>query len=157
MIFAIMGDGKRQPMQAAHDSNGRIVENFVKVVDIPFGAVGIEVISDYAPELVQVSKELDPQEQVEVWLFPGFEYTKKIAIIKSVRESTGFGLKESKDVVDLAQRQETMIFRGALATAKEFRRKAMQDGAKVQIRIPEEEGPSSENDWGETCGPECTT
>jgi large subunit ribosomal protein L7/L12 len=57
---------------------------------------------------------------------------KKIAVIKVVREITGLGLKEAKDLVDGAPKQ---IKDGvAKAEAEEMKKKLEEAGAKVELK-----------------------
>jgi len=56
----------------------------------------------------------------------------KIGVIKVVREVTGLGLKEAKDLVDAAPK---MIKEGAdKATAEEIKKKVEEAGGKVNLK-----------------------
>lgn len=56
----------------------------------------------------------------------------KIGVIKVVREITGLGLKEAKDMVDAAPK---MIKEGvAKAEAEDFKKKLEEAGAKVNLK-----------------------
>jgi large subunit ribosomal protein L7/L12 len=56
----------------------------------------------------------------------------KIGVIKVVREVTGLGLKEAKDIVDAAPK---MIKEGAdKATAEEIKKKVEEAGGKVALK-----------------------
>ena len=56
----------------------------------------------------------------------------KIGVIKVVREVTGLGLKEAKDIVDAAPK---MIKEGAdKATAEEIKKKVEEAGGKVTLK-----------------------
>ncbi|HAM35658.1 MAG TPA: 50S ribosomal protein L7/L12 [Elusimicrobia bacterium] len=57
---------------------------------------------------------------------------KKIAVIKSVREITGLGLKEAKDLVEAAPKA---VKEGvAKAQAEEMKKKLSESGATVELR-----------------------
>ncbi len=57
---------------------------------------------------------------------------KKIAVIKVVREITGLGLKEAKDLVDGAPKQ--LKDSVAKAEAEEMKKKLEEAGAKVELK-----------------------
>ncbi len=56
----------------------------------------------------------------------------KIAVIKAVREVTGLGLKEAKDIVDAAPK--VMKENVAKAEAEEMKKKLEEAGAKVSLK-----------------------
>jgi large subunit ribosomal protein L7/L12 len=57
---------------------------------------------------------------------------KKIQVIKTVRELTGLGLKEAKDLVEAAPKA---VKEGAAkAQAEEMKKKLMESGAVVELR-----------------------
>ena len=56
---------------------------------------------------------------------------KKIQVIKVVRELTGLGLKEAKDLVDGAPKA---VKEGAKAEAESVKKKLEEQGAKVEIK-----------------------
>jgi len=75
-----------------------------------------------------------PAEQTEfaVVLEAGFDATKKIAIIKVVRELTGLGLKEAKDLVEAAPKS---VKEGVDKPTAEKMKKQLEDvGAKAGIK-----------------------
>ncbi|NCA94130.1 MAG: 50S ribosomal protein L7/L12, partial [Sphingobacteriia bacterium] len=57
---------------------------------------------------------------------------KKINVIKVVREITGLGLKESKDLVDGAPKM--IKEKVAKADAEEMKKKLEEAGAKVELK-----------------------
>lgn len=57
---------------------------------------------------------------------------KKIAVIKVVREITGLGLKESKDIVEGAPK--TIKDGVAKAQAEEFKKKLVEAGATIELK-----------------------
>lgn len=75
-----------------------------------------------------------PPEQTEfaVILEAGFDAAKKIAIIKVVREITGLGLKEAKDLVEGAPKP---VKEGVdKATGEKFKKQLEDQGAKVTLK-----------------------
>ena len=76
-------------------------------------------------------KAADPTE-FNVILEAGFEASKKISIIKVVRELTGLGLKEAKDLVEGAPKA---VKENVDKAASEKMKKQLEDqGAKVTIK-----------------------
>jgi large subunit ribosomal protein L7/L12 len=58
--------------------------------------------------------------------------TKKIGIIKVVREATGLGLKEAKDIVDALPK--TIKEKASKKDAEEIKKKLEEAGAKVELK-----------------------
>ncbi len=58
--------------------------------------------------------------------------TKKIGIIKVVREATGLGLKEAKDIVDALPK--TIKEKASKKDAEEMKKKLEEAGAKVELK-----------------------
>ena len=65
----------------------------------------------------------------------GFDPAKKINVIKVVRETLNLGLKESKDVVEAAEKEPQKI-KEALPKkdAEELKKKLEEAGAKVELK-----------------------
>ncbi len=61
---------------------------------------------------------------------------KKIGVIKVVREITGLGLKEAKDLVEKAGTPEAKIKEGGVPKeeAEEIKKKLVEAGAEVEIK-----------------------
>jgi len=62
----------------------------------------------------------------------GYDAAKKINVIKVVREITGLGLKEAKDLVEGAPK--TLKEGVAKADAEEMKKKLEEAGAKVELK-----------------------
>lgn len=75
-----------------------------------------------------------PPEQTEfaVILESGFDAAKKISIIKVVRELTGLGLKEAKDLVEGAPKAVKEAV--DKATAEKMKKQLEDQGAKVTVK-----------------------
>jgi large subunit ribosomal protein L7/L12 len=75
-----------------------------------------------------------PAEQTEfaVVLEPGFDAAKKISIIKVVREITGLGLKEAKDLVEGAPKPVKEAV--DKPTAEKLKKQLEDQGAKATIK-----------------------
>ncbi len=80
---------------------------------------------------VVVEKAAEPTE-FNVILEAGFDAAKKISIIKVVRELTGLGLKEAKDLVEGAPKnvKENVD----KATSEKMKKQLEDQGAKVSIK-----------------------
>jgi large subunit ribosomal protein L7/L12 len=73
------------------------------------------------------------EEQTEFTvILAGFAADKKIGIIKVVRELTGLGLKEAKDLVEAAPK--TVKEQVAKAEAEEMKKKLTEAGATVELK-----------------------
>lgn len=62
----------------------------------------------------------------------GIDAAKKIAVIKVIREITGLGLKEAKDLVEGAPK--TVKENVAKAEAEELKKKITEAGGKVELK-----------------------
>ena|SRR5690554_115396 len=76
--------------------------------------------------------EAAAEEQTEFTLFLNEFGANKVSVIKAVREITGLGLKEAKDLVDSAPKE---IKEGmSKADAEEAQKKLEDAGAKVELK-----------------------
>ena len=74
-----------------------------------------------------------PPEQTEFTvILEGFDPAKKINVIKVVRELTGLGLKEAKDLVEAAPKEVKPDV--PKAAAEEMKKKLEAEGAKVSLK-----------------------
>jgi len=72
------------------------------------------------------------EEKTDFTVFMTSAGDKKIQVIKTVREITGLGLKEAKDLVEAAPKA---IKEGvAKAQAEELKKKLMESGATIELR-----------------------
>lgn len=108
----------------------------VKILEKKFG------VSASAPVAVQVAAGPSPagdQEGVEEKSEFNIQLTsvgdKKIEVIKAVRDVVGKGLKESKDLVDAAEKEPQMIKENVKKDeAEEIKKKFETAGAKVELK-----------------------
>ncbi len=91
----------------------------------PVAVAGPAVAAGAAPAAAEEKTEFS----VELKEAPA---DKKIAVIKVVREITGLGLKEAKDLVDGAPKQ--LKDGVAKAEAEEMKKKLEEAGAKVELK-----------------------
>jgi len=85
-----------------------------------------------ATAVVAPAEKKEEQTEFAVILESGFDAAKKIAIIKVVRELTGLGLKEAKDLVEAAPKT---VKEGVDKAAAEKMKKQLEDaGAKANLK-----------------------
>jgi large subunit ribosomal protein L7/L12 len=104
----------------------------VKVLEKKFG------VSASAPVTVQASTPVAPVAVEEKSVF-NIELTgvgeKKIEVIKVVRDIIGKGLKESKDLVDAAEKEVQVIKENVKKEeAEEIKKKFEAAGAKIELK-----------------------
>lgn len=102
----------------------------VKALEEKFGVSAAAPVAVAAPSAAaEGPAEVEQTEFDVVLLGPG---EKKIQVIKTVREITGLGLKEAKDLVDNAPRAVKEAV--DKATAEEVKAKLEEAGANVEIK-----------------------
>ena len=85
-----------------------------------------------APGAAAAAPAAEEKSTLDVILSKVADQTKKIAVIKIVRELTGLGLKESKDIVDKAPQ---VIKNGVLREeAEAMKTKLEKEGATVELK-----------------------
>ena len=99
-------------------------------------SIGIEAAAGAPAAAVAVAKPgeaaAEAKSAYDVILTKVADTTKKIAVIKVVREITGLGLKEAKDLVDGAPKS---VKEGiAKADAEAAKKKLEEAGAKVELK-----------------------
>ncbi len=98
----------------------------VKVLEEKFG------VSAAAPAAVAVAGAEVAEEKSTFDVELTDAGANKIGVIKAVREVTGLGLKEAKDLVDAAPK---MVKEGAMkAEAEDLKKKLEEAGAKVTLK-----------------------
>ncbi len=102
----------------------------VKVMEAKFG------VSAAAPVAVAAAAAGAPAEEKSMFNIELKEVgAKKIEVIKVVRDLTGKGLKEAKDLVDAAAAAPQMVKEGAKKEeAEEIKKKFEAAGAKVELK-----------------------
>jgi large subunit ribosomal protein L7/L12 len=118
-----------------HLSNLNLLEvtKLVKKIEEIFGVTTAnENTKIFSPSVITVTPN-EIEEKTEFKLFlEEVPSDKKIAILKIIRTITGFGLKESKDLVDSAPK---LIKEGMIKESAELAKKQLEDvGAKVTIK-----------------------
>jgi len=127
--------GKDEIVQAIANLTVIELSELVKAVEEKFGvkaaAVG-PVMAAPAAGAVPAAGPAAAEEKTEFTVFMISAGDKKIQAIKTVREITGLGLKEAKDLVEAAPKA---IKEGVpKAQAEEMRKKLVESGAAVELR-----------------------
>ncbi|MFA6183956.1 MAG: 50S ribosomal protein L7/L12 [Parcubacteria group bacterium] len=105
------------------------LSELVKVLEEKFGvSAAAPMMMGVAP--VAEAAAVEEKSQFDVELTAAGD--KKINVIKVVREITGLGLKESKDIVDGAPK--VIKEKVAKADAEEMKKKLEEAGAKVELK-----------------------
>ena len=108
------------------------LSELVKAVEEKFGvkaaAPAVAVAAAPAAAGAAAAEEKDEFNVV----LAGIDAAKKIAVIKVVREITGLGLKEAKDLVEGAPK--TVKENVAKAEAEELKKKISEAGGKVELK-----------------------
>jgi len=109
----------------------------VKILEKKFGVSGMAPVAVAAVPASQTSSESQPnQEEKSVFnVILKSVGQKKIEVIKVVRDVTGKGLKESKDLVDLAEKEPQVIKENVKKEeAEELKKKFTEAGAEVELK-----------------------
>ena len=105
------------------------LSELVKVLEDKFGVSAAAPMMMGAAVATEVAA-VEEKSQFDVELTAAGD--KKINVIKVVREITGLGLKESKDIVDAAPKM--IKEKVAKAEAEEMKKKLEEAGAKVELK-----------------------
>ncbi len=108
----------------------------VKVLEKKFGVSAAPIPVASAPVAGAAAAPAAPAEEKSVFNIELKEVgAKKIDVIKVVRDVTGKGLKESKDLVDAAANAPQMVKENVKkAEAEEIKKKFEAAGAKVELK-----------------------
>lgn len=106
------------------------LNDLVKALEEKFGVSAMPQMVTAAPQVSASGTEVAEKDTVSVILKDGGQT--KLQVIKTVKEITGLGLKEAKDLVDGAPKpiKENIPF----AEAEEIRKKLEEAGATVEIK-----------------------
>ena len=106
----------------------------VKMMEETFGVSAAAAAVAAAPVAGGAAAAAAPAEGKDEFdvVLAGFDAAKKIGIIKVVREITGLGLKEAKDLVEAAPKP---VKEGASkAESEELKKKLTEAGATVELK-----------------------
>ena len=105
---------------------------FVKLAEEKFGVKAAAVGVAAAPAAGGAAAGAPAEEKTDFAVFLLTAGDKKIGVIKAVRELTGLGLKEAKDLVEAAPKA---VKEGvAKAQAEEMKKKLVEAGGTVELR-----------------------
>ncbi len=104
------------------------INELVKAVEEEFG------VSAAAPVMMAGAAAGAPaaEEKTEFDVVLAEVGANKMAVIKAVKEATGLGLKEAKELVDNAPK--TLKEQAAKADAEEIKKKIEEAGAKIELK-----------------------
>ena len=106
----------------------------VKMMEETFGVSAAAAAVAAAPAAGGAAAAAAPAEEKDEFdvILAGFDAAKKIGVIKVVREITGLGLKEAKDLVEAAPKP---VKEGASkAESEELKKKLTEAGATVELK-----------------------
>ena len=108
------------------------LSELIKAMEEKFGVSAAAAVSVAAPAAGGAAPAAAAEEQTEFTVVLAAIGDNKVNVIKAVRELTGLGLKEAKDLVDGAPKpvKEAM----AKADAEAGKKKLEDAGAKVEIK-----------------------
>lgn len=107
--------------------------NLVKMMEETFGvsAAAAAVAAAPAAGAATAAAPVEEKDEFDV-ILAGFDAAKKIGVIKVVREITGLGLKEAKDLVEAAPKP---VKEGASkAESEELKKKLTEAGGTVELK-----------------------
>lgn len=108
------------------------LSELVKALEEKFGVTAMAPMAAVAPAAQAAQAEEKTEFDV---VLTGFDAPKKINVIKIIRETLQLGLKESKDLVEAAEKEPQKIKEGFLKKdAEELKKKLEDSGAKVELK-----------------------
>ncbi|BAL81219.1 50S ribosomal protein L7/L12 [Caldisericum exile] len=126
---------KEEIIEAIEKMSVLELSELVKALEEKFGVTAAVPMA--AMPVGGAAPQAAPQEEKTEFdvVLAGFDPAKKINVIKVVRETLNLGLKESKDVVEAAEKEPQKI-KEALPKkdAEELKKKLEEAGAKVELK-----------------------
>ena len=108
------------------------LSELIKAMEEKFGVSAAAAVSVAAPAAGGAAPAAAAEEQTEFTVVLAAIGDNKVNVIKAVRELTGLGLKEAKDLVDGAPKP---VKEGIAKADAEAARKKLEDaGAKVEVK-----------------------
>ncbi|OQA90524.1 MAG: 50S ribosomal protein L7 [Elusimicrobia bacterium ADurb.Bin231] len=122
-------NGKDEVVEAISNMSVLELADLVKLLEEKFG---VSAASFAAPAAANTASAPAAAEKTEFTIVLASSGAQKINVIKAVREITGLGLKEAKDLVDGAPKpvKENV----SKAQAEEIKKKLTDAGATVEIK-----------------------
>ena len=126
-----MALSKEEILDAISEMSVMDVVDLVKMMEDKFGVSAAAPVAAAAPAAADSGAEA-AEEKSEFEIFLADVGDKKIQVLKAVREITGLGLKEAKEIVDSAPKA---IKEGvSKEDAEEIKAKLEEQGAKVELK-----------------------
>ena len=128
--------GKEEIVEAISHLTVLELSELVKAVEDKFGvkaaAVGAVMAAPAAGGAAAGGAAAPAEEKTDFTVFMTSAGDKKIQVIKTVRELTGLGLKEAKDLVEAAPK---VVKEGVpKAQAEDMKKKLVESGAVIELR-----------------------
>jgi len=110
------------------------LSELVKALEDKFGVTAMASIATVAAGPGAQAAPVEEKTEFDV-ILAGFDTAKKINVIKVVREAMQLGLKESKDLVEAAEKEPQKVKEGMpKKDAEELKKKLEDAGAKVELK-----------------------
>lgn len=122
---------KEEILDAIAEMSVMDVVDLVKMMEDKFGVTAAAPVAVAAAGPAAAAAPVEEQTEFTVVL-AGIDAAKKVAVIKVVREITGLGLKEAKDLVEGAP--QTVKEGVDKAGAEEMKKKIEEAGGKVELK-----------------------
>ncbi|MGB9694428.1 MAG: 50S ribosomal protein L7/L12 [Caldisericaceae bacterium] len=125
---------KEEIIEAIEKMSVLELSELVKALEDKFGVTAAVPMGAMPAQAAQAAAPAEEKTEFDV-VVTGFEAAKKINVIKVVRETLGLGLKESKDLVEAAEKEPQKIKESlAKKDAEDLKKKLEEAGAKVEMK-----------------------
>lgn len=125
---------KEEIIEAIEKMSVLELSELVKTLEEKFGVTAAVPIAAAMAGTGAAAAPVEEKTEFDV-ILTGFDAAKKINVIKVVREVLGLGLKESKDVVEAAEKEPQKVKEALAKTeAGELKKKLEEAGAKVELK-----------------------
>jgi len=125
---------KEEIIEAIEKMSVLELSELVKALEEKFGVTAAVPMAAAMAGTGAAAAPVEEKTEFDV-ILTGFDAAKKINVIKVVREVLGLGLKESKDVVEAAEKEPQKVKEALAKTeAGELKKKLEEAGAKVELK-----------------------
>jgi large subunit ribosomal protein L7/L12 len=125
---------KEEIIEAIEKMSVLELSELVKALEEKFGVTAAVPMAAAMAGAGAAAAPVEEKTEFDV-ILTGFDAAKKINVIKVVREVLGLGLKESKDVVEAAEKEPQKVKEALAKTeAGELKKKLEEAGAKVELK-----------------------
>jgi large subunit ribosomal protein L7/L12 len=126
-----MAATKEEILDAIANMSVMDVVDLVKMMEDKFGVTAAAPVAVAAAGPAAAAAPAEEQTEF-TFILAGIDAAKKVGVIKVVRELTGLGLKEAKDLVEGAP--QTVKEGVDKKTAEEMKKKLEEGGGKVELK-----------------------